>query len=514
LTVVVDASGRRENGKEGPVRAIFLSYRRDDAEGEAGRLFDDLIAEFSTDKVFMDVTGIEPGRDFRKVIDQNVASCGVLLAMMGKDWIEAKDDAGRRRLDDPLDFVRLETASALRRDIPVIPVLVHGGRMPRPDQLPEDLKDLAYRNAVELTHARWDSDVQLLIRALRPHVDTEPEEVSGASAKPALDQSIGRDITLDAKVAEVGRTTPATPIQATKRFWRGIVVAGVAAIVIAAGGAGLHEYKETEEAKVKKAATEAATRQATEDQKLAAEKEAARKAAEEKAAAEQATARKAAGERAAAEQAARKAAEEKVAAEQAARKAAEEKAAAEQAARKAAEEKAAAEKVAAEKAAAEKAAAERAAAEKAAAIKASQEKAAEERAAAERAAAIKASQEKAAERSGFPRNRLLGKWRNRGYPNDFGLPGISRVEIYQVQNGNIWVHVWGACSHDLKDASGDCDWGSYTAQLNDNMLNVTWSDRRMTITLGLRGEYLNVSSRAYRDNYAPLLSNRPFVRGS
>lgn len=64
------------------MRAIFLSYRRDDAEGEAGRLFDDLIGEFGPDKVFMDVAGIEPGRDFRKVIDQNVASCGVLLAMI------------------------------------------------------------------------------------------------------------------------------------------------------------------------------------------------------------------------------------------------------------------------------------------------------------------------------------------------------------------------------------------------------------------------------------------------
>jgi hypothetical protein len=117
------------------MRAVFISYRRDDAEGEAGRLFADLAGKFGADKVFMDVTGVEPGRDFRKVIDQNVASCGVLLAIIGKGWIDAKDDGGRRRLDDPLDFVRLETASALKRDIPVIPVLVHGGLMPRAEQL-------------------------------------------------------------------------------------------------------------------------------------------------------------------------------------------------------------------------------------------------------------------------------------------------------------------------------------------------------------------------------------------
>ena len=152
------------------MRAIFLSYRRDDAEGDAGRLFDALKSEFGVDKVFMDVRGIPPGQDFRRFIEHKVASCGVLLAMIGRGWIDASDRAGCRRLDDPLDFVRLETAAALKRDIPVIPVLVGGGRMPRPDQLPEDLKDLAYRHAVELTNARWDSDVQLLIKAVRPSV--------------------------------------------------------------------------------------------------------------------------------------------------------------------------------------------------------------------------------------------------------------------------------------------------------------------------------------------------------
>lgn len=151
-------------------RAIFVSYRRDDAEGEAGRLFDDLVAVFGENSVFMDVAAIEVGRDFRKVIDQSVASCGVLLAIMGKHWMEAKDETGQRRLDNPLDFVRLETASALKRDIPVIPVLVQGARMPRAEQLPEDLKELVFRNGVELTGARWRSDVQLLIKALRPHV--------------------------------------------------------------------------------------------------------------------------------------------------------------------------------------------------------------------------------------------------------------------------------------------------------------------------------------------------------
>src|SRR5208283_3477901 len=165
------------------MRAIFISYRRDDSEGEAGRLFDDLVAQFGEDSVFMDVAAIEAGRDFRKAIDESVATCGVLLAVIGKEWIDAKNQAGQRRLDDTSDFVRLETASALKRDIPVIPVLVRGAKMPSADQLPDDLKDLAYRNGVELTHARWSSDLQLLIKALRPHVG-EPKNVTSEPSTP------------------------------------------------------------------------------------------------------------------------------------------------------------------------------------------------------------------------------------------------------------------------------------------------------------------------------------------
>jgi beta-lactam-binding protein with PASTA domain len=162
------------------MRAIFISYRRNDTEGEAGRLFDDLIEEFGEDSVFMDVTTIEAGRDFRKVIDESVATCGVLLAIIGKNWLDATGENGKRRLDDPLDFVRLETVSALRRDIPVIPVIVRGATMPHADQLPEDLRDLAYRNSVELTHVRWSSDLQLLIAALRRQLKSQKTEAAAA----------------------------------------------------------------------------------------------------------------------------------------------------------------------------------------------------------------------------------------------------------------------------------------------------------------------------------------------
>jgi hypothetical protein len=184
-------------------RAIFISYRRDDSEGEAGRLFDDLVRAFGDASVFMDVAGINPGIDFRKAIDDNVATCGVLLAVIGPQWATMNNSAGQRRLDDENDFVRLEIGSALARDIPVIPVLVHEAKMPGPEVLPANLKNLAYRNSVELTHARWNSDVQLLTKALTQYVAatsatstepvhaTVPVQLPPANA-PAAEQTRGK----------------------------------------------------------------------------------------------------------------------------------------------------------------------------------------------------------------------------------------------------------------------------------------------------------------------------------
>ena len=125
----------------------------------------------------MDVNAIQPGRDFRKAIDESILKCSVLLAVVGRDWLESKNASGQRRLDDESDFVRLEIASALQRDIPVVPVLVRGARMPSADQLPAELRELAYRNAVELTHARWKSDVRVLIQALRPYMGGSGQEL-------------------------------------------------------------------------------------------------------------------------------------------------------------------------------------------------------------------------------------------------------------------------------------------------------------------------------------------------
>lgn len=145
---------------------IFISYRRDDAAGYAGRLYDGLSSHFGTDQVFMDVEGIELGTDFVTAIERAVGSCKVLIVVIGDEWLSTTDAAGRRRLDDPHDFVRLETRVALERGIRVVPVLVGGALMPRADELPDELKPLARRQAIEISHKQWESSTRELIRAL------------------------------------------------------------------------------------------------------------------------------------------------------------------------------------------------------------------------------------------------------------------------------------------------------------------------------------------------------------
>ena len=145
---------------------IFISYRRDDSAGYAGRLYDRLAAQFGADRVFMDVAGIELGTDFVTAIEQAVGSCKVLIVVIGDEWLSTTDTAGRRRLDDPHDFVRLETSVALEREIRVVPVLVGGALMPRAEELPSELKSLARRQAIEISHKQWEASTQELIRAL------------------------------------------------------------------------------------------------------------------------------------------------------------------------------------------------------------------------------------------------------------------------------------------------------------------------------------------------------------
>jgi TIR domain len=145
---------------------VFISYRRDDASAEAGRLFDRLFQHFSQNEIFMDVDTIEPGVDFVEAIEEVVGACDVLIAVIGSRWLTSSDRGGRRRLDIPEDIVRLEIATALKRGIRVVPVLVEGATMPEVGELPDDLKALVRRNAVEIGHNRFNADSERLVTAL------------------------------------------------------------------------------------------------------------------------------------------------------------------------------------------------------------------------------------------------------------------------------------------------------------------------------------------------------------
>src|SRR5262245_48765159 len=146
---------------------IFINYRRGDDPVTTGRLFDQLEEVFARDQLFMDVDSIPPGHDFVRVLEEQVARCDVLLAIIGKGWLGARDHQGARRLDKPDDFVRIEIASALKQQKLVIPILVHDARMPRTDELPENIRPLAWRNAVRLSHERFRADTQALIKAIQ-----------------------------------------------------------------------------------------------------------------------------------------------------------------------------------------------------------------------------------------------------------------------------------------------------------------------------------------------------------
>jgi hypothetical protein len=146
---------------------VFICYRRDDSAGHAGRVHDRLEREFGRDLLFMDVDAIPLGADFVNVLSAEVAKCDVLLAIIGPNWLDARDEAGSRRLDSEFDFVRVEIAAALQRDIPVIPILLEGTRVPRPEQLPDDLKGLTRRNGLDVRHASFHADMDKLVRGLR-----------------------------------------------------------------------------------------------------------------------------------------------------------------------------------------------------------------------------------------------------------------------------------------------------------------------------------------------------------
>jgi hypothetical protein len=188
--------------------AIFVSYRRRDAQGWAGRLGADLAEAFGDVARFLDFESIPFGADFVLQIERAIAEASAALVLIGPGWLDASNSAKARRLDDPDDLVRLEIASALSRSIPVIPVLLGGATMPPSTELPEPLRPLARRNAVEMTDSRWDYDRDRLFSAIE--AQTALRRIPHPPATNAISIGSGLNIS-DSEIGDVIAVRGAVP---------------------------------------------------------------------------------------------------------------------------------------------------------------------------------------------------------------------------------------------------------------------------------------------------------------
>lgn len=179
---------------------IYVSYRRSDSLGFAGRISDRLAAHFGTENIFTDTDSIPPGADFRQTLNAEIGRCDVMLALMGHDWVSSVDSEGRRRVDNPGDFIRAELETALAQSLPIVPVIVDGAGMPPANSLPESIQPIAYRNAAAIRQdPDFHRDVDRLIEGIESLVQRSPSRQerdiilrsSESTVVPNIDEAIG-----------------------------------------------------------------------------------------------------------------------------------------------------------------------------------------------------------------------------------------------------------------------------------------------------------------------------------
>lgn len=219
---------------------IFISYRRSDTVKYVGRIYDRLTQEFGLDRVMLDVDSLAPGQDYSNVIRDLLQRSLVLIVLIGPDWLTAADSSGRRRIDDPLDFVRIEIENALNARVPVIPVLVGGATFSGPYELPSPLAPLSFRQALQIDDSRFQQDMDRLLGAIE-EVDrgakarTAPFEYSPAPS-PIAHQS-PTSVNWPAPVQSFGSPAPAAAAAvlaapSSKWKWIATVIAAVLLIVV------------------------------------------------------------------------------------------------------------------------------------------------------------------------------------------------------------------------------------------------------------------------------------------
>jgi TIR domain len=182
---------------------VILSYRREDSAGVTGRIFDRLVQEFGTDRVFMDIDSMPAGVDFHDHLQAILAGCGALLVVIGKSW-RSQRKGQPPRIMDPDDWVRIEVETALERGIPVVPLLIDGASLPSRDQLPESLWPLLRRNAMPVDSGRdFHSQLSRLVRDLRLQLDPA-EGPPNAAANPTM-QPVTASIVQSVNWRAIGR---------------------------------------------------------------------------------------------------------------------------------------------------------------------------------------------------------------------------------------------------------------------------------------------------------------------
>lgn len=166
---------------------VFISYRRDDSQVESTSIYRELSREIGEENIFFDVDNIPVGVNFKTYLQNAVTECGLMLVIIGKDWADARDQDGERRLEDPRDFVRIELESALTQGLTIVPVLVRGAKMPKAAALPEPLKDFVFLNAAEIAWGRdFDSHIKRLLRDINSIRTTPPPAAPARAAAPPL----------------------------------------------------------------------------------------------------------------------------------------------------------------------------------------------------------------------------------------------------------------------------------------------------------------------------------------
>jgi hypothetical protein len=163
---------------------VYISYRRSDYTGVAGRLYDRLSAELGGENIFMDVEMIAPGTDFVAAIKQEIQFADIFLVLMGPAWSTTVNEKGLRRIEDAHDFVSLEIRFALEARKPLIPVLVDGAQMPTAGDLPEPLRNLTRYNVFSLNHETFRRDTEQLVKQIRQLIERHASEIEVTPSGP------------------------------------------------------------------------------------------------------------------------------------------------------------------------------------------------------------------------------------------------------------------------------------------------------------------------------------------